>query len=135
MSQTNIQIVQKGYADFGRGDIPAVLSILDANVEWVIPGDVPDSEAYHGPTEVATFFQLVRDTWDFQAFEPRDFIAPGDAVVALGMYTATGRRTKKQITAEWAMLWRFRDGKVVYFREYTDTLAIHYGAGIGVAAA
>ena len=37
MSQQNIDLVQSGYAAFGRGDIPGFLSLLDADVEWTTP--------------------------------------------------------------------------------------------------
>ena len=125
MSEANIQLAKQGYADFGRGDIPAVLAILDENTEWVIPGDLPDSGTWRGKAAVAKFFQLVGETWDFQAFEPRHYVASDNRVVALGSYTATSRATGKQVSAEWAMVWEFRNGKVARLQEFTDTLALH----------
>jgi uncharacterized protein len=55
-SEANIQIVQKAYADFSRGDVPAILAILDPSVEWVVPGDLPDSGTFRGPAEVLPRF-------------------------------------------------------------------------------
>ena len=120
-TESNIQIVQKAYADFGRGDVPAILAVLDENVEWIIPGKLPESGTWRRPAEVLKFFQSVGATWDFQAFEPRDFIASGDQVAAVGSYTATSRSTGRQVTAQWVMIWKFRGGKVTNFQEYTDT--------------
>ena len=38
MSQQNIELAKAGYAAFGRGDIPGLLSLLDAGIEWKTPG-------------------------------------------------------------------------------------------------
>src|ERR1022692_3335529 len=86
-AETNIQIAQKAYADFGRGDISALLNAVDEKVEWVTPdiGHAPGG-TYRGRAEVARFFQQVGETWEFRAFEPREYIASGDQVAVLGSY-------------------------------------------------
>jgi len=45
-------------------------------------------------------------------------------VVAIGNYKAVARATGKPVAAEWVMVWKMRGGKVIYFREYTDTQAL-----------
>jgi len=76
----------------------------------------------------------VGSTLDFQAFEPREFIAQGDTVVAIGFYKATVKATRKQTASDWAMVFNFRNGKIVRFREFTDSAAIvrAYGAPVAV---
>jgi ketosteroid isomerase-like protein len=37
-AQENVQVVQRAYAAFSRGDIPALLNTLTEDVEWFIPG-------------------------------------------------------------------------------------------------
>ena len=125
MSQANIDIAKSSYAAFGRGDIPAILAVLDPNVEWTTPGKgVPTEGTRRGPAEVARFFETVGSTWTFTAFEPREYVASGDTVVAIGSYAATARATGKPMTSDWVMVWKFRNGKLAYFREYTDTQAL-----------
>ncbi len=126
MSTTeNIQIAQKGYADFLRGDVAAVLAALDENVEWITPDiDLPTGGTWKGRAGVAQFFQAVAETWDFQAFEPKEYIASGDQVAVRGSYTATARSTGRQVSCDWVMIWKVRDGKVVHFQEYTVTAAL-----------
>ncbi len=34
----NVEMVQRLYADFGRGDIPPILAALDPKVEWINAG-------------------------------------------------------------------------------------------------
>lgn len=134
-AEENIQVAQKGYADFGRGDIPALLDAMDENVVWITPdiGQAPGG-TYKGKAGVARFFQEVGETWEFKSFEPREYLASGDRVVVLGSYAFTSRSTGRSGSCEWAMVWTLRGGKLVHFQEYTDT-AVLRGALAKVSAA
>lgn len=55
---------------------------------------------------------------------PKEFVAEGATVVALGEYCGTYRATGKSFKAPFAHVWKFHDGKVVSFHQYTDT-AVH----------
>ena len=134
----NIQTVKDAYAAFGRGDINAILAMGDDNIEWEgvkgTEGVAPHAGLRRGKAAVGEFFRLVGSTLDFQAFEPREFIAQGDTVVAIGFYKATVKATRKQTASDWAMVFNFRNGKIVRFREFTDSAAIvrAYGAPVAV---
>lgn len=124
-AEENIRIAQKAYADFGRGDIPAVLDAVDENVEWVTPDiGLPPGGTYRGRAAVAQFFQQVGETWEFRAFEPREYIASGDRVAVQGSYAFTSRSTGRSASCDWVMVWKMRDGKVVQFQEYVDTAVL-----------
>ena len=126
MSEQNIQTAKAGYAAFLRGDIPGILALLDESIEWVTPevAGMPGSGTKRGHSGVVEFFQAVKEVWDFEAFEPRDYIASGDLVAAVGYYRAKARKTGAVAEASWVMVWRFRAGKCVHFQEYTDTAAL-----------
>jgi hypothetical protein len=124
-TEANIQIAQKAYADFSRGDVPAMLAVLDDNVEWSTPDiGIPPGGKYHGKAGVAQFFQQVGETWDFQAFEPRDYIASGDQVAVCGSYAFTSRKTGRKASCDWVMVWTIQAGKVLRFQEYTDSAVL-----------
>jgi ketosteroid isomerase-like protein len=38
MTSADLQTLQGAYEAFNRGDIPAVLAVMDANIEWNEPG-------------------------------------------------------------------------------------------------
>ena len=125
MSQANIEIAKNCYDAFGRADIPALLAALAEDVEWITPGDgIPTEGTRRGPAEVGEFFEVVGSTWSFTSFEPREFIASGDTLVVVGRYAGTAKATGKPVASDWVMVWKIRDGKVAYFREFTDTLAL-----------
>jgi len=125
MSQANIEIAKDCYAAFQRGDVAGILSALAGDVEWTTPGNaIPTAGTRRGPAEVGRFFEIVGSTWNFTSFEPREYIASGDTVVVIGSYAAIARPTGKTVSSEWVMVWKMRNGKVAYFREFTDTEAM-----------
>ena len=135
-AEQNIQAAQAGYAAFSRGDMQGVLAQLDDSVEWVTPltAGMPGSGTKHGHAGVLEFFQAVAECWDFQTFEPRQFIASGDLLAVEGYYRARARKTGLVAESAWVMVWRFRNGKCIHFQEYTDTATLAK-ALTGVSAA
>ena len=124
MSQQNIGLVQSGYAAFGRGDIPAFLSLLDANVEWTTPGmpDLPTAGTRRGPAKVGEFFGILTQLLDFELFEPQAYFADGDRVVVLGTArTRVKGGSGKPLVEDWCHVFTVRNGKIVAFYEYLDT--------------
>ncbi len=134
----NTQSVKDAYAAFGRGDVDAILALVDEGIEWEgvkgAEGVAPQAGLRRGKAAVGGFFQLVGSTLDFQAFEPKEFVAQGDAVVAIGSYKTTVKATKRQTVSDWTMVFNFRNGKIVRFREFTDSAAVirAYGAPLAV---
>jgi uncharacterized protein len=124
--EENVKIAQKTYADFLRGDVAGVLGALDENIEWKTPelSEMPSTGTLRGRDQVAGFFKSVAETWDFQSFDPREYISSGDQVIVRGSYRPRSRKTGSTISVEWVMAWRFRDGKITHFQEYTDSAAL-----------
>jgi ketosteroid isomerase-like protein len=124
----NVQLVKDAYAAFSRGDIPALLESLDENIEWEgvkgTEGVAPQAGLRRGKAAVAEFFALVASTTEFHKFEPREFIAGEDAVAVVGFYEATVKPTGRRVAADWLMLFNIRNGKIVRFREWTDSVQI-----------
>ena len=124
--QENVQAVQDIYAAFGRGDMPAVLEAMADDIEWVIqgPSDMPTAGTQRGKQAVLAWFGVLAENLEFQVFEPREFIAQGDKVVALVYLEETNRRTGRKVDQTAAMVWTFRDGKITRHQGFEDTAAI-----------
>lgn len=122
----NIATVQRLYADFGRGDILALLAALDPEVDWINAG--PSIIAYagtrHGLAQVREFFATLAASIEVRTFEPREFIAQGDRVVALGRWTGQVKATGREYASDWAMTWTVVNARVTAFQSYEDTTAI-----------
>jgi hypothetical protein len=125
----NTKVVQDAYAAFGRGDIATLLGYMTDDVHWrpVIgtAKHVPFSGERKGKAGVAEFFKQVAESEDFQQFEPREFVAQGDRVVAIGHYRAVTKATGKTFESDFAMVFTLRGGKVATFREFTDSAGIN----------
>ncbi len=124
----NMKVVQDAYAAFGRGDVPGILSLLADGIVWKgvygAAAHVPTSGERRGKAAVDEFFKLVAQHMTFSSFEPREFVATGNKVVALGHYvgkTSVG----KTFEADFAMVFTVENGKVTMFQEFTDSAAIN----------
>ena len=126
MSEDNLDVVRQGYDAFGRGDINALLALLDEQIQWVTPGpsELKTSGRRTGRQEVGQFFASVNELFDVQRFEPREFIAQGDRVAVVGSETARVRATGKMLELDWVHVFTLRDGNVVAFQEFYDTAAV-----------
>lgn len=121
----NVKIVQKLYADYGQGNIPAVVDALGDEIVFIQPkaGQSPLAGTYRGRKQVEDWFKKLDETSEEQDFEPREFIAQGDAVVVLGHYKFRAKSTGKTWESDWVMVWKVREGKLVSFQFYGDTAA------------
>ena len=83
------------------------------------------SGTWRSPQEVLDklLVPITRD-WDGFSAKPHEFIADGDRVVALGVYSGTSKATGKSMTSPFAHVWTVRDGKLAKFNMYTDTAKV-----------
>jgi ketosteroid isomerase-like protein len=124
MSAGNIAFVQTQYAAFGRGDTDSIVASCAPDVVWQVkgrPGEYPMIGTWKGKDGVRAFFQLLGETEEPIAFEPREFHAAGNLVFALGQYEFGIRKTGKRVACEWVHVFKVENGKLVAFSEFTDT--------------
>jgi uncharacterized protein len=126
MSQPNVDVIEKIYADFSRGDIPGVIGAMDPQSELIYegPSTIPWAGNRRGIEGWGKFFEAVGANLDGVALTTMEiFAAQGDNVVASGRYRATVKKTGKQIDSPLVHLWTVRNGKVVRCLEVTNTAA------------
>lgn len=122
-----VQVVQDLYAAFGRGDMGAILSTLDENVDWHFNGraqDVPFAGRWQGHAKAVDFFRTVAMSCEVLEFGPHEIILMGEHVLSLGHERVQVRATGQTFETEWAHLFTVRGGKVARLREYYDTAAM-----------
>jgi ketosteroid isomerase-like protein len=120
------EIVRSFYDALGRGDVNGVLARLHEQLEWTEAERFPYySGTWHSAKEVLDklLIPLSRD-WDGFSAKPHDFIAEGDRVVSLGVYSGKSKATGKSMTSPFAHVWTVRDGKLATFNMYTDTAKV-----------
>ena len=121
--QENTAVVQQAYNNFKTGNIQALLELLPDNVTWQLPEieGVPFAGKRTGRASVGEFFQGVELNQETLEFEPREFIAQGEKVVALGHYRWRVKTTGREYDSDFAHVFTVRDGNIVAFEEYMDT--------------
>src|SRR5687768_5131985 len=124
MSLDNLTLVQSVYDAFGRGDIPSVLAAMAPDLRWVAAEHSPYDRGtpYVGPDEVLQHvFMPIGANWDRFAILPERFLDAGHTIVMEGRYGGTYKATGRQTNAQVVHIWVVRDGKLIEFRQYTDT--------------
>jgi len=123
--QENTKLVQQAYQLFKAGNVPALLDMLSDTVEWIFPDlkGVAVAGTRRGKKEVADFYTKLAETQETLSFEPREFVAQGDKVVALGHYSFRVKATGQQFESDWAEVFTIKNGKIAGFQEYANTAA------------
>jgi uncharacterized protein len=113
-------VVQGAYEAFGKGDIAAVIGLLDPGVEWSSPETLPHGGEFSGPAEVGRFFEGIGAQWRDLSLDVESVAAIGDEDV-VGVLRASGTRTDGTRQSYGAAhVFTVRDGKIRRFREYVD---------------
>jgi ketosteroid isomerase-like protein len=117
--------IRGAYAAFAKGDIPAVLAVLDPKVSWTEAEGFPYGGTYSGPDAVLQgVFMKLGTEWDGYSAAAHEFVTEGDTVVALGEYSGTYKATGKSFKAPFVHVWKFKNGKAVSFEQHTDTMVV-----------
>jgi ketosteroid isomerase-like protein len=113
-------VVKAAYEAFGRGDIEAVLGMLDPAVEWSSPRTLPHGGQFSGTDGALAFFQGLGGAWDPLGLDVESVSDVGAGVVA-GVVRASGSLRKGGAASYGAVhLFTIKGGKITKFREYVD---------------
>jgi len=117
---TNAAVVEDAYAAFARGDIPAVIDLVDDSVEWSSPATLPQGGHFHGKAGVGSFFQAVGGAWSDLKLVVEGVGEAGDELV-IGVVRADGTLRDGGPSGYGAThVFTVQSGKVVRFHEYVD---------------
>ena len=121
----NINVIKKLYQAFSEGDLDSILNIIHPDVEWVESEGIPYGGKFIGRDAVVKgVFAKIGAEWDdFQA-HTEEFINAGDTIIVLGYDSGTYKATGKSMEAATASFWTLKDGKVIKFIQYIDTLKV-----------
>ena len=124
-AEDNVKTTKAVYEAFGRGDLPAILDTLTDDVDWassVSSTEVPWWGVRHGKDEVTDFFVKLATATDTTEFTVLEVIGEGDIVLAVVQYGVTSKETGRQASMQLQHQWKFRDGKIAYYRGSEDSL-------------
>lgn len=126
MHGTDTSVVERFYEALERGDLQALMSTIDPELEWSTPETLPWSRgAYRGRAGLTEYLANFGAAIVDAHLEPHEVHSlPGGRVIALGVERARARKTGVAYASSFAHVWTLRDGRVTGMRGLTDTAAI-----------
>jgi len=122
MSHANVEIVRRCIETFNRGDLQALLELLDQVVaedaEMRATGRLPDAgDPVIGRDAIKGWFEQMLETLAYRT-DADEYIDAGDAVVVVVRQTARGMGSGAEATSHMAEVFGMREGMVTYFDAY-----------------
>ena len=121
----NVAVVDGLYQSFAKGDVPAVLAVMDGGIVWNEAEGFPyaDQNPYIGPEAVLNgVFARIGAEWEYwNLTDIQLHDMSNNQVLATLRYKAKHKTTGKTIDSQTAHLWTLKDGKITAFQQFTDT--------------
>lgn len=122
---SHVELVKRLYSSFAARDSAAIAAILDPEIVWEQNAGFPGGGVWRGLATVSDHvFARLRREFTGWATEVREWHDAGPCVVAVGEYRGISVATGRAFTAAFAHLLDVRDGRIVRFRQFTDTAMI-----------
>ncbi|HEY7633610.1 MAG TPA: nuclear transport factor 2 family protein [Thermoleophilaceae bacterium] len=118
MSAENLELLRQANDRFlATGELDREL--LDDDVV-IRDHDIPDTRDYHGPADFGRWLEDWGEAWAEWTIEPEEYVDAGDKVVFVFRMTAKGRGSGLEVDRHDAMVYEFRDGKVIAVDYYNS---------------
>ena len=123
MSQENITATQEIFVQFGAGNIPGILELLDDDIviEFYGPTTIPYAGTYRGKDEARQFFETVLSSVDINQFDPEEMLAVEDKVFVTGHLNLNPKSTNGVIDSDFVHVITMKNGKWLRFRDFMNT--------------
>jgi len=130
---SNIALIEKTYESFATRAYEAVMSNFADDIVWIVADNSPlsDQNPYHGvPAIRSGVFERIAAGFEKLVVVPDEiFEADGGRVVVLGYYHGKFSGASEEFITQVAHIWTVRDGQLVKFQQYLDTLKVARDAG------
>jgi ketosteroid isomerase-like protein len=116
----NVELVRGAYAAFGRGEIAAIIEMLDDSVRWSSPATLPQGGDFTGKDGAMRFFEGVGAAWQVLKVD-LESLGEIDSGLVVAVVQGSGSLRKGE-PAQYGAVHAFtvKDGKITSFREFVD---------------
>ncbi len=123
---SNKEIIEAGYASLAKGDVPAVVAIMDEKIEWTEAEGFPlYNGTFVGPQAVVEgVFMRLGEIGDNFSVKVDQVVAEGDTVVVLGTYSWNHKGSGTPAEVKMAHVWNLDGGKLTRFQQHVDTARV-----------
>lgn len=118
--------VKKFFADFAAGNPETFFDSLHEDVVWEVssPPNHPAFGVHKGKRAFRKIFEEILPLVEFEHLEVIDVLAAGDRTAAIYRERVRVVATGKTLEQEIVMGNRWKDGKIIEYREYIDSAAL-----------
>lgn len=121
-NRTNVEAVEHLYESFAAGDVEAIRTVVDPDIELHEPKGLVGGGTLHGFDEiVADVFDSLGDDWTDVSVVPDRFVADDETVVALFTWRGTYVETGKSVEYPGVHVFEFEDGRIARWTSFADT--------------
>jgi ketosteroid isomerase-like protein len=120
-------LVRDLYTAYAGGDRARVADIIDDDVDWIIYGPVQVFDfvgARHGKTAVLEALAALAADYAVERYEPEVILVDGERAAVMSNVAFVQRATGRTLSFRIANFLRFRSGRLVEFREFSDTFDV-----------
>jgi ketosteroid isomerase-like protein len=115
------------YAAYARGDDARVAMMIDDDIDWAIYGPV-QVFSFAGPRRgkaavLETLSGIARE-YALERYQPEVIVVDGERAAVMSNVAFIQRSTGRTLSFRNANFLRFRDGRIVEFREFIDTFDV-----------
>jgi ketosteroid isomerase-like protein len=120
MSQDNVEIVRRIYANWAPGSSPTESNLLHPDIEWVNPSDAVEPGTRVGIEAFSSITDRLDETIGALRMDVERFIDAGDRVVVIATMRGHGSASGVEVERRHGSVWTIRHGKAVRFQWFQD---------------
>jgi ketosteroid isomerase-like protein len=130
MSQENVEVVRRIYANWVAGSSPAKSNLLHPDIEWVNPSYALEPGTRAGIKAFTSITEGLDDTITAFRMDVERLIDAGDRVVAIATMRGQGSASGVEVERRHGSIWTIRDGKAVRFQWFYEPEEALEAAGL-----
>jgi ketosteroid isomerase-like protein len=116
MSDPIAEALREGYEALNRGDVSAVMNLIDPELAWEEGGRSPEAGSYHGRDSFRRYVQSWLDSFDDFRIEVEEIREEGDRRVVVARQSGRGRASGLPIETGIVHVWTVRGDRAVGFQ-------------------
>jgi ketosteroid isomerase-like protein len=131
MSQENVEVVHRVLAAVSERDLSSLLSLTDSEIEWrSFFAALSEGGGYRGHDGLRQYVADLCESFETLRVEVSDLLDVGETIVGIGRIYYKGQGSGVEADSAAGGIFRFRDGKVVYFHAFRDPEKVFGAVGL-----
>lgn len=120
MSQENVERARQIFDAVVRRDVSRLTDLTDPEVEWRSFFALLEGGEYRGHDGIRKYVNDISEAFEDLRPELIDLLDAGDVVIGVGQVHYRGRGSGVETEERAGWVFRFRDGRLLLFRAFTD---------------